>query len=821
MGKYALLSLEIILLVVFVSLVPILFLFEDATKIVWTAVVPLVPIFFVIIGYSNWRNICPLAFFSKLSQKINFFPKRKVPVWLEDNFYFFQYFVLFSSFSARLVILNFDSTSLAFFFIYIIIFAFTINLIFTGKSWCNFFCPVGVVEKIYCGSNAKNYTNNSACGTCTACKKNCPDIDMESNYWKEKNNNQKTFVFYSFSGLVLGFYTYFYLYAGTTEFYFSGEWSSVELGLFSAGFFFLPQVPLLFAAPLTLALFSVGSYYVFKLLEMLMYKRELFGKQEISVVQHRVRIIAAFVAFNIFYAFAGAPTYSQYPLLYGIFYFIVIFVSTLTLNKEFFRREDFFIQERFALKMIKNWNFEKPIPRNLKEIYYTYANTVENKKEKIETYKESISELLHDGILTQNSMRILERLREQMGISKNDHEKVIRTLKLKNEKLFDESIESSTEEIYQKNSYKKVIEDALSEHRELDSAQINSLRKQFHITEKIHEEIMDELLHTNDNLYKDVLSTIKEIKILRRAHKSIFNDNSREIKFLKFVIQSELVLLRKDLFILLGVMYKDHEDDLNLLKQIFKDRIGGSAIDVEREVLGFMDVKIGDAIFELKKSFDSTKSAKSTKENEPMINYLLRFDSIHIASAALLASIPYKNDITQNPHFERLLHSGYQEASALAQKIIDHKDVVTLYEKMMYLYSIPLFESVKWSHLKMLAKATQLSQYPEGEFIVRQGGVGDTLFMIISGRADVIRDEEIINEFSKNDYFGAVALLGDITRTASVQTISDVRVLSLSKDAFKEVIYDNPKISLKLMKEIIHRLTDNNKKCDLLHDAKV
>ena len=184
MNEYSLNTLKIIAIVVFLSLVPILFLFSDSTSVVWTIVIPIVPIFLLIIAYSNWRKICPLAFLASLSQNLTWIEKRKVPQWFEENFYYFQYFLLFIAFNARLVILNFDNFYLGVFFIAVVIISFLINLVFTGKSWCNFFCPVGVVEKIYCLSNSGNYNNNSACSTCSACKKNCPDIDVESSYWK-------------------------------------------------------------------------------------------------------------------------------------------------------------------------------------------------------------------------------------------------------------------------------------------------------------------------------------------------------------------------------------------------------------------------------------------------------------------------------------------------------------------------------------------------------------------------------------------------------------------------------------------------------------
>ena len=158
-------------MVIFIAMVPILFYFDFGTSLVWTVLIPLLPLALLIIGFSRWRDICPLAMISKISQRINFISKRKVPEWFETNFWAYQYFLLFIALALRLTTLNYHGEYLGFFFILVILIAFISNLVYTGKSWCNFFCPVGVVEKIYTLSNAKNHTNNSACGSCTACKK--------------------------------------------------------------------------------------------------------------------------------------------------------------------------------------------------------------------------------------------------------------------------------------------------------------------------------------------------------------------------------------------------------------------------------------------------------------------------------------------------------------------------------------------------------------------------------------------------------------------------------------------------------------------------
>lgn len=754
--------------------------------------------------------MCPLAFFSKISQQLTWIQKRKVPNWFENNFYFFQYFLLFLAFGARLVLLNYDSVYLAFFLISVILSAFMTNLFFTGKSWCNFLCPVGIVEKIYCGSDAHQYNTNSACSTCSACKSDCPDIDMESNYWKESANEQKKVVFYSFTGLVLGFYLYFYLQSGSFSYYFSGDWVHNNITLLSSGFFFAPFIPIILAVPITLIVFSVISFYLFKGLEVFLWQYKVFNNVTYSTLLHRVKIIAAFIAFNIFYIFAGAPTYLDYPVAYAMFYFLIVAMSAVILHREFFREESFFIQERFALRMIQKWDSSKPIPTNLKEIYYTYANKNKNKRQQLITYRETIHDLMKEGILRDDSMGVLEKLRSQMGISHKDHLNVIRDIKLKNEYLFDEDIEKSSERRHQRNSYKKMIADALEEHRELNSIYIKSLQKQFCISDQVHKEITDQLLNSDEKFKSDVLSLIQQIKSLLDLQASIYTDKSREISFLIYTIENEYNIKLYDLFKLLNVIYKDNKKELDSSINILRNKNMILDPKFDKNSIDFMDNSISDSLYKLIIQSTSVNNNVIVDNNKEIIRGLLNHKSIPIATSALLKFKDYKEESLPESVLERFESlKEDNDISDLLDKIMNNFNKITNYDKMMYLHNIPVFKSIKFRELNLLAHSAKILSFKANEYIVKQGGMGDTLFIIISGNVNVEVGAVVVNQLGDKDYFGEIALLGDSPRTASVKSVSDVQTLTLSKDSFKTFIYENPSISVQLMKEIIHKLLNN------------
>ena len=121
---------------------------------------------------------------------------------------------------------NGDGRVLAAFLVLLSAAAVAVGFVFTGKTWCNYVCPVSFVEKLYTEPRGLRDTPNSQCATCTACKPACPDINEENSYWKEILAPAKARAYYAFPGVVLAFYTYYYLQAGTWSYYFDGSWTN-------------------------------------------------------------------------------------------------------------------------------------------------------------------------------------------------------------------------------------------------------------------------------------------------------------------------------------------------------------------------------------------------------------------------------------------------------------------------------------------------------------------------------------------------------------------------------------------------------------------
>ena len=336
-------------LAVFISVPVFAYFFPDyAGGVVWTILVAGLPIFIVLVGYHRWRRLCPLAFFAQLPTRVNRPGTRKAGLWLEANYYYVAFAVFFVALWLRLIATNGDGRAITAFFVVLSLTALLFGLIYTGKTWCNYICPVSFIEKIYTEPHGLRETPNSQCEKCTACKKSCPDINEENGYWKDIDSHPKRLVYYAFPGLVFGFYFYFYVQSETWHYYFSGAWTrqaGLILTAFSpgydgatAGFFFARMVPRAVASAVTLALSGLVSCFTFSQLEHLIdtwLRRQ--APRNMVRARHLSMTIAAFTAFITFYSFAGAPTLRLVPWLHHLFLILVVAAAALFLARRLAR----------------------------------------------------------------------------------------------------------------------------------------------------------------------------------------------------------------------------------------------------------------------------------------------------------------------------------------------------------------------------------------------------------------------------------------------------------------------------------------------------
>lgn len=126
-----------------------------------------------------------------------------------------------------------------------------------------------------------------------------------------------------------------------------------------------------------------------------------------------------------------------------------------------------------------------------------------------------------------------------------------------------------------------------------------------------------------------------------------------------------------------------------------------------------------------------------------------------------------------------------------------------------------LLKALTPDELDELLRQAREAKAKKGEALIRQGDEGNALHILIEGQARVTvysaNGREIVLEYAgPGTVLGEIALLDGGVRTASVIAMGPVRYLILPRTVFEHVITHNPRIALRLMRELASRLRKAN-----------
>jgi CRP-like cAMP-binding protein/Zn-dependent protease len=106
------------------------------------------------------------------------------------------------------------------------------------------------------------------------------------------------------------------------------------------------------------------------------------------------------------------------------------------------------------------------------------------------------------------------------------------------------------------------------------------------------------------------------------------------------------------------------------------------------------------------------------------------------------------------------------------------------------LRELSVFHGLDSEQLNLILEHGEWITAVHGDDLITQGDPGDRFYVIESGRAEIVRDGAVLNSVSKGMYFGEVALLRDVPRTASVVASTPMRLFVLDRDGFELVVAD-------------------------------
>ncbi|TXG86385.1 MAG: cyclic nucleotide-binding domain-containing protein [Rhodocyclaceae bacterium] len=132
-----------------------------------------------------------------------------------------------------------------------------------------------------------------------------------------------------------------------------------------------------------------------------------------------------------------------------------------------------------------------------------------------------------------------------------------------------------------------------------------------------------------------------------------------------------------------------------------------------------------------------------------------------------------------------------------------------------------MFSGVCDPELEQIAGVAAHRKVSRGTVIVRSGDPTDSLYILINGSARVMNSDEegrevILSILGPGDFFGEMGLIDGSPRSADVVAAESCELLVISKADFKRCLQENFEVALNIMKRLVERLREADRKIESL-----
>lgn len=128
-----------------------------------------------------------------------------------------------------------------------------------------------------------------------------------------------------------------------------------------------------------------------------------------------------------------------------------------------------------------------------------------------------------------------------------------------------------------------------------------------------------------------------------------------------------------------------------------------------------------------------------------------------------------------------------------------------------FLKSVPIFSELDADRLKQISQLGSRKFYKKDSWVLHENETGSALFVIISGKVKVSREsddgkEVILTILNESDFFGEMAILDGLSRSAGVIAIEETELFIIQRTDFLNLLQEHPEISVALLQELTRRL---------------
>ncbi len=143
-----------------------------------------------------------------------------------------------------------------------------------------------------------------------------------------------------------------------------------------------------------------------------------------------------------------------------------------------------------------------------------------------------------------------------------------------------------------------------------------------------------------------------------------------------------------------------------------------------------------------------------------------------------------------------------------------------LAEETDLLRKIPMFSKMETSKLKLLAFASEIVSFEDGDVVFNSGESADFAYVIMDGAVDIVTETDtgpvVTGTLSQNQLIGELGLLNNAPRNATLITRGNLRAMKITGDMFFRMLRENADVALDVIRMLSNKLSQSHARVELL-----
>ncbi len=133
-------------------------------------------------------------------------------------------------------------------------------------------------------------------------------------------------------------------------------------------------------------------------------------------------------------------------------------------------------------------------------------------------------------------------------------------------------------------------------------------------------------------------------------------------------------------------------------------------------------------------------------------------------------------------------------------------------DRILFLRQVPIFSDLAPEDLAQIAEIATERLFLPGEYLCREGEMGEELFVVVEGQVRVAKGSNgtlrTLRVLQTGEQIGELAILREQPRSASVIAEGgNVRALVLAGDALQAILRDRPEVAMAMLASLAQRLS--------------